>query len=524
MTSDSISGLYADPGSTRSSPGVLSPGDYLIAPLDAIRPLIWQASRLFRVPQSRGLLVGADVPVRRLTDADGSPWLLLGHCSQTAGRHGVVEASFREIEGSSIAGWVATWSGRWLLIGETEILNDAGGLLPLFYTVDRSPQIASNSLRLMQELVPLQRISGRTLYQGMGLDWFPPPLTQWDGARKLLASQSFDLQRWSPRPAQILSCPECVFNSLEDVAEQAAHTLAEAMLALAVHTGTNWLAITAGIDSRTLLAVARHREIPLRTYTLTYPGMSAHEITLGRRLAELAGYSHLAVPSRSRPRKPAVRYFDRHTQERVVEYDRRWVPAGHYGFASEADMLFRGSGFEIGRCFYWDTFGEHPGAVPPPPPVIARAMGMRRLNPRLEQGIKAWSAWVQESPVPVHDELIDWRDRFYWEQRMGGWLADIEQALELIPAATVHPANCASFMGLLLLPSTQQRRTGALQREIIRQTCPKLLDLPINPPDVARHPVRMKARHYGRRLRFEANLVAATFVEGLFPSRYADNS
>src|SRR5690606_4057019 len=73
---------------------------------------------------------------------------------------------------------------------------------------------------------------------------------------------------------------------------------------------------------------------------------------------------------------------------------------------------------------------------------------------------------------------IDWQDLFYWEQRIGVWLADIEQSLDLSEAPSFQPVNGALFYTLLLL---HRHRDGTLQRSIIRSRLAGLLQIPVNP-------------------------------------------
>jgi hypothetical protein len=76
---------------------------------------------------------------------------------------------------------------------------------------------------------------------------------------------------------------------------------------------------------------------------------------------------------------------------------------------------------------------------------------------------------------------MDWRDRFYFDQRLGGWLAANQIYPDIFDSTNFYPGNCLWIFDLLLRLDPAKRRSGAAQRKIISQLAPVLLELPINP-------------------------------------------
>jgi hypothetical protein len=76
---------------------------------------------------------------------------------------------------------------------------------------------------------------------------------------------------------------------------------------------------------------------------------------------------------------------------------------------------------------------------------------------------------------------MDWRDRFYLEQRLGSWNAIVQQGYDVFGSTFFYPGNCLRLFDLLLRHEPARREEGLAQREAIRLLAPGLLKVPINP-------------------------------------------
>lgn len=165
--------------------------------------------------------------------------------------------------------------------------------------------------------------------------------------------------------------------------------------------------------------------------------------------------------------------YDRHTHRNVFDADRYF-----YGHAMYEELrgcrLIRSNCYELGRRFYARSLGDLSltDVVDAPVRIPRR---LRTFAGAGETG-RALQSWLDSAKRDA--ARVDWRDLFYWEQRLGAWLADVEHSLDLNESLSFQPLNGALFYSLLLLNSD---RNGRFQRQIIESQRPDLLDLPINP-------------------------------------------
>jgi hypothetical protein len=352
------------------------------------------------------------------------------------------------------------WAGRWALVKGTTLGLDACGLLGVFYR----DGWYSSSPELLRLIPPeLREVENRLVYES-GLDWFPPPRSGISGIRRLLPSQTIDFATGElrPRPLLVPSDPD-------------PHGLAEMLVAALVNFADRRVIVplTGGRDSRVILAAALKAGLDVVTYTaIRLPRFSHADLTLPPKLSEIAGVPHYAIRP-GKPRPELVDLFDRHSAHHCVDVERRGLASGDTpSFAP----LLSGHVFELGRCFY---YGELPAELDDA--TLA------------QKPVHEWASWIQEHPEP-----IDWRDRFYWEQRLAGWSSSFAQAGDLAPPERFYPANSRRFAsGLLAFPEAVRRRSDH-QRAILESLSPELAAVPINPEPGSK---------VSRRIKYEARLL-----------------
>ena len=86
---------------------------------------------------------------------------------------------------------------------------------------------------------------------------------------------------------------------------------------------------------------------------------------------------------------------------------------------------------------------------------------------------------------------LDWRDRFYLEQRFGAWASTVQRTLDVLDGTFFYPANCLWIAHLLLQYSPRERRMGFAQRSAIGLLAPQLAQFPFNPEPIG---TRLKRR------------------------------
>lgn len=78
---------------------------------------------------------------------------------------------------------------------------------------------------------------------------------------------------------------------------------------------------------------------------------------------------------------------------------------------------------------------------------------------------------------------LDWRDRWFFEQRRGGWQSAKEQVYDLQDLRRVAVLNSTRIWSLFLGLPRDMRRDGSLYRRVIEATTPALNRVPANPSD-----------------------------------------
>jgi hypothetical protein len=188
-------------------------------------------------------------------------------------------------------------------------------------------------------------------------------------------------------------------------------------------------------------------------------------------LARLADVEHVTVSPgrRSDPEKREL--FDRHSSHCFKGRDTDYYPQNYWKFCSQGDVILKAHCFEIARCFFWKKL---PFESLPDAGMIAWSFG--EDSETLVRALREWTTWIERNPI----ENLDWRDRFYYEQRLAGWCSAHMQSNDLVGTEVLVPTNAHSILSLLLSVGLEKRRAGEHQLDLIRRMSPQLLELPVN--------------------------------------------
>ena len=467
---------------------------FVIGPRPVARESEWR-----HVALSNGLHLShcPSLPRASVRDRDGVTWHLLGLAAQTDPDRPDPIEDLNRSRTADVRDRYHAWAGRWALVGNGELHMDASGLLGCFYgspadAAAAGEPWASSSGALLADLLRCDTGDtdiGRIRHGSM--NWYPPPMSRYRSIRRLLPSQILILSTGGLRGRRLL--PDAsVKEGYDTILDALQESLVSALRRMARPEQTVWVPLSAGYDSRLVLALALNANLPVKTYTMrktnawrvsatdvpvTSPVLGA-DMTLPPLIAHDVGVEHRWI-SRGRFTREKLELFDRHTGGHTVENDRVYFSHGQWDWTGPSDVILRGGAFEVGHCFYWQKFSESlpPGALPDAEVITGRfALDGDSSHAR---GIAAWLAWAAEAP-PVR---IDWRDRLYIEQRIAGWLSSLEQALDLIPAERFYAVNSARIFALLTAIPETQRLARAHHVDLIARMEPRLLRQPFNPPD-----------------------------------------
>ena len=428
-----------------------------------------------------------------VNDADGHPWFLLGSAIQTDANRTDPSNDISLATSDTIQDLYQTWTGRWVLIGSSKLHIDSSGLLGCFYILRQNAKgesklWVSSSVALLTEVLGLNDKPTHLISHGVGIDWYPPPGICRSSIRKLLPSQILELNGGGLIPRRLI--PEISRTlSYEEILDRIQSYLVTTLQRAEKIQDRIWLPLTAGYDSRLLLAAAISAGISFQTYTHINPYMSEADRSLPPKLAEKVGISHSMFYGKVY-RKDLAALYDKHTGGMSVGRDRYYISQEYFNWAKKGDLILRGGCFEFGRSYYWSKFPGH-GIISNAPEVNIILRGFKEeANPALVQALAEWVDWTRQTQ---HNDM-DWRDRFYLEQRLAGWLSSVEQSLDLIDADRFHTVNSQYYFAHVLRVPEEKRRISQHQVDLIARMAPELLEFPFNPAVSTRQKVFRKMR------------------------------
>ncbi|WP_162916613.1 hypothetical protein [Dongia deserti] len=429
--------------------------------------------------------------VSRLRSRDGLEYVLLGLAVLADMPHSTVEQTFASRHSSEIEEWTGFWAGKWALISAERCWQDAAGLLGLYYRrtadavwISSSPAIVGDYL---PNVAPAPRLPWKIAHE-KGMDWIPAPLTTRENVFKLLALRTIAPRSGEIRPVRF----SATRNKIRDV-----RVLPSTLQTLMGNWGSMGfrqcaVGLTAGFDTRTVLAAAKAADVRFEAFTDVYPRLARADRELPPRLAGSVGVVHRfhdepeLCADEARARQATIMA---HMDRAVFHPTATMCASGRADHMHDAGLtIASGHGFEIGRCAHWARFFRSGlSERMPTPGHLLRSFFHARPNPP-SLWIEAMTAWQHSLSDPIPLDL-DWRDRFYLEQRFGAWASTVQRTLDVLDGNFFYPANCLWIGHLLLQYSPRERRHGFAQRSAIQVLAPPLTGLPFNP-----EPVRTRLR------------------------------
>ncbi len=420
-----------------------------------------------------------DLRVTQTKDSSDRNWHILGLAIETLGEKLSPENEIAKTQTEQVPNLYSSWAGRWILVGNRQIHLDASGLLGCFYGKDVNGQIwaSSSPALLTQILFPNQAptIDSRRLSYEVGISWYTPPRSRFEGISRLLPSQVLDLELGRVRPRPLM--PKiCLERDYDEIIRQIQQILVTSLQRLAKISPELWLGLTAGYDSRLMLALSKVAQIQVNPFTRITARMSIADKLLPPQLADACGYCHRFLHRKERfPERQAL--VDDHSGEHISAGDAEPFICG------DRDNLkgigFGGHGFAVASGFAQlyklpetlDNAGK--GAK-----EIANLF-QELLDSSATAGLQEWLMWILAHPEPH----LNWRDRFFIEQRQAGWLSSKEQVYDLVDLVRFPILNCALLNSLLLSIPVEQRLNSQIQTALLDRISPNLMSYPFNPSD-----------------------------------------
>lgn len=423
------------------------------------------------------LLYHKDLLIQIEKDINDKNWMIIGdaYCVDVEGKRPVddiaTNASATVIKSSY------TWTGRWALVGNNSIYTDATGLMGLYYFVYEDEWVISPSLHLIYELY--KDYFGKCddkAYEHYMCGSFPSPDTCLTGVKKLFPSQCIFFSSVSGLNIQYQN----KYNVDNELSTEKKVTLIGQYICNAVKNINSFsdkeikLALTCGYDSRIILAALLHENIMFEAFTMQHKTIAKADYKIPRQMSLEFGFSYTYIKRKNKIDRIRLKEYDTHSYSTIKEADREFYAYKQVDEYAENCIILKGGILDLCRCSHL--------------PKVASAEELKNLiftsSPNTEEytrfknSLKKWFDWVED-----HPNKLDIRDRFNIEQHIGGWLANLQQSVEISDAVYIQVANCAAIISLILSFSEEDRKGKIIYKELYKELYPKVLEFPINPKD-----------------------------------------
>ncbi|MEW9920342.1 hypothetical protein AB2B41_12055 [Marimonas sp. MJW-29] len=411
--------------------------------------------------------IGKNVPFRELRNINGERSILIGH-AVVASDSGEPKR-IGEIVKPDILAHSQNWAGRWLLISPKMIIPDGVASLSCFYPINKNgvigashPSLACPTSKLIDEAAVA---TGAVI----------PPGTGYEGVKKLLPTQIMLITdgRIKKRPVNFNT--DCKL-TYEQLLESLAAKYQSIIRGIAAEANELWLPLTAGLDSRLLLAIAASSNIEFQAFTFQ------------------KGYLNMPIADRVTPPKLS----------RIVKINHKKI----YGKAANKDIVDEmtlhfgrlsedpGTPLYFAKHGYYDSFNSRATLLSGLFGELGRAYFHRKISTNNISADDIATTAVRTVPnYQAAQELVDWWhtyplsgvdpiERAHWEARLSGKTCNALNLSDYMfqnKISGIFPAfNCLDVFCDLFSFEREIRIGGQHMLDLVKMLCPEILTLPIN--------------------------------------------
>lgn len=417
-----------------------------------------------------------DLPAIRLTGRDrGAMGWMLGYPISEAGTLLADGESLRvpapALESTeALEAFIYSFGGRFaavLLDDHPRLYLDPCGSLSAVYCTHQHLVASTPNLIPYEghtrDRAELARAIGIPHTNGM----YPLGLTPRYGIERILPNHYLDLSSWETIrhwPKQPLTYLVPVEEAVVEIAD-----IVKRQIAAVVAASPTYLPLTAGRDSRMLLACAKGVADRLELLTVELGNQpSAVDCKTSRRIAERFGLKHRVLP------------MERATEADLQEWMFRigystgevtgWQCATTWKRLPGGRAMLGGNVGELARGYYWREDDTETTVIMP-----ERLLDICRCPPH-DVALARVRAWLETVPATDALQLLDMQ---YLEQRIGCW-AGVWPYAACDYAFEIFPVCHRRVIELMLTLPASYRRSGQLPWDIIAREWPDLLKWPFN--------------------------------------------
>jgi hypothetical protein len=373
--------------------------------------------------------------------------------------------------------------GRFVVIratadGDAFVQTDAIGLRSVFFAGGRDGVVAGSHAKMVAQAVsgPDVKATPRPMkwgYPGMG--------TPYQGVHRLPANSELSLRDGSLR--RFFPLAEIPRTTMEEVWTFAFDQAAKAVDALRRRTPVV-VSLTAGLDSRTTLAVARRTWPDLRffTYVQTSDLRQHHQIDLAvsRALAKTLSLRHEAIDLADV--SPNPQWLDVLRENVFANHIRPLACAYRERFGAHKYVHIRTNLLELARSNLYTKGNAHAAyrGGPSTPEKMTAYYTSRGVLARTDHVHPAFEHYARETHFTEALNYASAWDLYFVEHRMGAWQAGVVGESE-IAFDTVIAFNSREIVRRMMGVPQEVRSASGYLLELLTRTLPEAADIPINP-------------------------------------------
>jgi hypothetical protein len=452
-------------------------GHFVLGAPPPLVPAGWNSQTLGR------WTVAADpaLPIRALTDAQGTQlgWIL-GHplipgSTAPSPATFTVDLGADPVDvGAVLDEQLGHLAGRWIALAVelATVVPDSDATLPAVFDAERG--LVSSSPFLLQsadEPVPDHPLAAvvRTFDTGL---WFLFDTTPHLRARRLMGSHTLDLKTWE----QTRRWPKTRFAATdpEEATESVIDALQQVMIAAVADAGPLNCALTAGGDTREILAASRAFVDRLHYFAIAIPDfIGRRDVRISESLAKRFGLDHRTlqwVPAAQND----VKLFMYRTGAQVGERRGRIAGPTYAQLGSDRPYV-AGVNAAVGnvwRDLGWRTTDTE--TTPLGPDDILE----RYFAPPDALVLERASAWLDG--VAGFD-TIEKLSLLSVELRLGNWGGALTTAYPDAYTYSLYPFAWRPIKEAIFGVAYSYRTSGHIREDIVRRRWPELLEVPVNP-------------------------------------------
>jgi hypothetical protein len=367
---------------------------------------------------------------------------------------------------------VAGLSGRFLLLmlagPNPRMYTDAFAMLAAVFA--RSARMVAST----SSLIPVTDSTPYEVAWIMATDvpytnaMYPLGLTPRRGVERVLPNHYLDLEQWTlvrRWPKGDLAFDRDPSEAARTVAATASRTIDGIAAAYPVQSP-----ITAGRDSRLMLACSRNVAHQIEFFTAPFPGQLVgwRDVMISKRIAARIGLTHRVLPYR-RPRRSDRLEWVQKTAGETGEVN-GWRALRTLKQLAADRVALSGWAGDIVRPIYWK--GKPSDYVV----TVADILAICNVPP-LPVFVSRAAQWLASLPtrnaITVFDLLLA-------EQRGGCWTGVITYAEDGYPRARLAPLCNEEIIRTMMCLPESYRREMVFERDVIALMWPELLEFPFN--------------------------------------------